>query len=209
MQNESLGSAPALFRNFGCGAFCLIFAAVSVIRLDDIPQRGLFDIAEKVSPNFLLSSLVVIACYYVGAMCSSAGLAITWILPNRFIERQVELEADALSSGVKEMGPYIERWRVSNENSYTMAGVGLLLICLPAGLASANGIGVISLAGVLLSISTLFLGLIQVYAVTNRFRVFLLTVRLKRMVGLSDTTAHAEVSQDNDQSFAPPNPDPK
>jgi hypothetical protein len=198
MQNESLGSAPALFRNFGCGAFCLIFAAVSVIPIVGVPQDGLLQTAEKLSPNFLLSSLVVIACYYIGVMCSSAGLAITWLLPNRFIERQVELEADALVSGLSEIGPYIERWRISNENSFTMAGVGLVLLCFQIGLAFSDGFEVIGLPGVLLSISTLLLGLLQVYATTNRFRVFLLTISLKQMLGPNARVSGSEVSHKDD-----------
>jgi hypothetical protein len=197
MQGETLGSAPALFRNFGCGAFCFIFSAVSVIPIDGIPQDGLRQIAEKLSPNFLLSSLVVIACYYVGVMCSSAGLAITWLLPNRYIEKQVELEADALSSGLSEIGPYIERWRLSNENSYTLAGVGLVLIGLQGGLAFANGIEVIRLSGLLLSISILGLGLgiVQIYAVTARFRALLLMVAIKQKMAPSARIIGSDVSQ--------------
>ena len=181
MQNETLSSAPALFRNFGSGAFCLIFAATCWLLADEkseVVLRQMFTV--EIGTSVLLSSLVVIGCYYIGAICGTVGSVVTWLLPSRYTEKEIELQAEVVLLGISEMHSYSERWRISLENYWTLTGVGIVLSSFQLSLGFSIGFHAISFAGVVFYFFAAALGVAQGYLANQRFRALVYLVSKKQ-----------------------------
>tara|TARA_B110000908_G_C10086741_1_gene372101 strand:+ start:84 stop:719 length:636 start_codon:yes stop_codon:yes gene_type:complete len=97
---QALGSAPELFRNFGCGAVLLAAPFLSFDTEVYIESMVIIDqiVGQFSVFQFAIAAALIFIFYFLGALCVVLGETVISLFPGRYAERELELDAEVLLS---------------------------------------------------------------------------------------------------------------
>jgi len=170
-----------VFRNFGCGA-TLVSASVLSFKPEYLGQLvGLVNELDNVNQN-LSSILLVIAIfvmYAIGSTCLLFGEILLDVLPNRSLEKQLELQAELVNSNNSYLFELADRFYTKSKSLGAGFGLGSMIVLLQVVFAIQD-LSFINVLSILLGFSLLFTCFLSILWTRKKFETLMLLINSKR-----------------------------